>query len=312
MRAPHASFRLITIAVAAIGFASFNAQAAESAFPTASGASSSSSNVIQAQPAQSAAPSVNNEVFNAARTKCETAVPSGKASGDICVEAAALLLGTDLPDAYREMSEELRIKFALRLLERAVDGSNIARGRAYAARRDGTQQRLVELGPSATVKVLDAVVLEDLLNDVLDRELRQVVELARVGDAVAGFRHRQGALNDGEVGFRHGVRFDEHCAVGGNVREDVPREDVTLLLALLADVVDVSKLAELDEGLHVGAQYVGELAAVEIATEAVYSPNLTCHVARLLVARPATMASPLAFVDNRSDLAPSRGHLCNG
>ena len=131
MRAPHASFRLITIAVAAIGFASFNAQAAESAFPTASGASSSSSNVIQAQPAQSAAPSVNNEVFNAARTKCETAVPSGKASGDICVEAAALLLGTDLPDAYREMSEELRIKFALRLLERAVDGSNIARGRAY-------------------------------------------------------------------------------------------------------------------------------------------------------------------------------------
>jgi len=129
MRAHQAAFRLVSIAIAALGFASLNAVAADSAFPTTPGPSKNEP--IMAIPGQTAAPSVNNEAFKAAREKCETEVPSGKSSGDVCVNAAALLLGTDLPDAYREMSEELRIKFALRLLERGVDSSNTARGRAY-------------------------------------------------------------------------------------------------------------------------------------------------------------------------------------
>ena len=169
----------------------------------------------------------------------------------------------------------------------AVGVERDSRRRGAAARRDDAQQRLVELGPSSSVEVLDAIVLQDLLDDVFDRELRQVVELARVRDRVAGFRHRQGALNDGEVGLRHRVGFDEDSASRRDVREHVPSEGVTLLLALLRDVVNVSELTELDERLHVSAQYVGKLTAVEVAAEAVNSPNLTCHVARLLM-----LASP--------------------
>jgi hypothetical protein len=129
MHARQISFRLIRIAVAAIGLASLNAQAAESAIPGSPGPFNAYS--IPAEPAKSAAPGINNEAFKAARATCEADVPSGKASGDVCVYAAALLLGTDLPDEFREMSEELRIKFSLRLLERGVDSSNVARGRAY-------------------------------------------------------------------------------------------------------------------------------------------------------------------------------------
>ncbi|MCX7141797.1 MAG: hypothetical protein NT123_12080 [Proteobacteria bacterium] len=42
-----------------------------------------------------------------------------------------MLLATETPDEYREMSETQRIKIALRLLEKGVDSSNIAAGRAY-------------------------------------------------------------------------------------------------------------------------------------------------------------------------------------
>ena len=55
----------------------------------------------------------------------------GKASGDICAEAAAILVSNDLPDEFREVKEDQRIKIALRLLERGVDSSNLARSRAY-------------------------------------------------------------------------------------------------------------------------------------------------------------------------------------
>lgn len=80
---------------------------------------------------QPSGPSANNDTFRKLRAQCETEVPSGKANGDICAEAAALLVGSDIPDQYREVSEELRIKLALRLLERGVDSSNLARARAY-------------------------------------------------------------------------------------------------------------------------------------------------------------------------------------
>jgi hypothetical protein len=93
---------------------------------------------IESKPASTAAytappagPSINNEAFRKLRTQCEKEVPMGKASGDVCVEAAALLVSADLPDEFREVKEDQRIKIALRLLERGVDNSNLARARAY-------------------------------------------------------------------------------------------------------------------------------------------------------------------------------------
>jgi hypothetical protein len=74
---------------------------------------------------------VNNEAFAKLRTRCETEVSCGKAGGDICAEAAGLLLGVDPPDAFREVNEVQRVKIALRLLERGVDSSNLARAVAY-------------------------------------------------------------------------------------------------------------------------------------------------------------------------------------
>ena len=156
-------------------------------------------------------------------------------------------------------------------------GEQRDRRRRGAADRDGAQKRLVELGPRGAVKVLDRVVLKDFLDDVLDRELRQVVELARVRDAVAGLSDRQGALRDRKVRLWHRVRLDQHRTCGCYVREHVPGEGIALLLALLADVMHVSELTELDERLYVGAKDVRELAAVKKAAEAVYSPDLTCH-----------------------------------
>ena len=80
---------------------------------------------------QPSGPSAFNESFKKLRTQCEKEVPMGKASGDICAQAAAILVGNDLPDEFRETKEDQRIKIALRLLERGVDSSNIARARAY-------------------------------------------------------------------------------------------------------------------------------------------------------------------------------------
>ena len=80
---------------------------------------------------QPSGPSAYNESFKLLRTQCEKDVPIGKASGDICAQAAAILVGNDLPDEFRETKEDQRIKIALRLLERGVESSNIARARAY-------------------------------------------------------------------------------------------------------------------------------------------------------------------------------------
>ena len=92
---------------------------------------SASTAYCQQDTAQPQKPSTNNESFKKLRAQCETEVSCGKASGDICADAAALLLGDDPPDEFREKSEAQRAKIALRLLERGVDSSNIARGRAY-------------------------------------------------------------------------------------------------------------------------------------------------------------------------------------
>jgi hypothetical protein len=76
-------------------------------------------------------PSANNELFATLRTQCETDVSCGKASGDICANAAAVLLGDDPPDALRNLTQIQKNKIALRLLERGVDSSNLAAGRAF-------------------------------------------------------------------------------------------------------------------------------------------------------------------------------------
>lgn len=118
----------VAAVAAAAGLSAFKAQA-QNAFPVEPGLQSSPS-----QPAytpQPTAPSKNAEAFKALRATCETEVPAGKANGDVCVEAINLLFSADIPDQFREMSEDQRIRIALRLLERGVDSSNLARARAY-------------------------------------------------------------------------------------------------------------------------------------------------------------------------------------
>ena len=73
----------------------------------------------------------NDEKFKMLRARCENDVGCGKASGDVCAEAAGLLmLETDVPAAYADIASTLRTRLALRLLERGVDSSNLAAARA--------------------------------------------------------------------------------------------------------------------------------------------------------------------------------------
>jgi hypothetical protein len=74
---------------------------------------------------------LNNEIFKTLKAQCDTEVPLGKANGDICANAAAILLGEDPPDEFRDMNEGQKVKIALRLLEKGVDSSDLAKGRAY-------------------------------------------------------------------------------------------------------------------------------------------------------------------------------------
>ena len=123
MHASKSSFHPVSMVIAAACFAALSARADTTTYDTKPATATPS--------AQSAGPSPRNDAFRKLRAQCETEVPSGKANGDVCVDAAALLVGSDLPDEFREMNEEQRVKIALRLLERGVDSSNRARGRAY-------------------------------------------------------------------------------------------------------------------------------------------------------------------------------------
>jgi hypothetical protein len=119
------------IAMAAAGCLSApGAWAAESAFPQEPGLSSGQPGQAVG-PAQSVVASKNNELFKQLRETCDKEVPIGKASPEACVDAAAILVGGDLPDEFREFKEDQRIKIALRLLERATEHSDLARARAY-------------------------------------------------------------------------------------------------------------------------------------------------------------------------------------
>jgi hypothetical protein len=76
-------------------------------------------------------PSINNDKYRQLRETCDREVPLGKANPQACLDAASILVSGDLPDEFREVKEDQRIKIALRLLEKAVDHSDAARGRAF-------------------------------------------------------------------------------------------------------------------------------------------------------------------------------------
>ena len=76
------------------------------------------------------APSANNAAYQTFKLQCEAAT-CGKNNGDVCVQAADILLGQDPPDHLRELSRTQRAKIALRLLEKGLDSSNLAKARAY-------------------------------------------------------------------------------------------------------------------------------------------------------------------------------------
>ena len=111
------------------------------------------------QPVQRTGPSLNNDKYRQLKTQCERDVQCGKASADACVEAAALLVGDDLPDEIREVREDQRVKIALRLLERGVDRSSVAQGRAY-----DWYNRIGFLGMSAYADPYRAAELMEMMN----------------------------------------------------------------------------------------------------------------------------------------------------
>lgn len=128
MHARQSLFHFAFVIIAALCCVSLTAQA-QTTLPTAN----EPAPVSAAQPT---AASPNNEKFRQLKAQCEADVPPGKLNGDICVDAAMLLLGdpqlgSDVPDEFRDMKEDHRIKIALRLFERGVASSNLARARAY-------------------------------------------------------------------------------------------------------------------------------------------------------------------------------------
>ncbi len=134
---------------------------------------------------QPSGPSANNESFKRLRAQCEQEVPSGKASGDICVQAAAILISGDLPDEFREVKEDQRIKIALRLLERGVDSSNLARGRAYDYyNRIGFLGMSTYADPYRAKELMDMMVQSDYAGGTL-RRIRSQTTLLSFGASEA-------------------------------------------------------------------------------------------------------------------------------
>ncbi len=109
-------------------------------------------------------PSANNDAYTLLKTRCETEVNSGKSSGDVCAEAAALLLGSDPPDHLRELASVTRTKIALRLLERGVDTSNLAAARAYDL------YNKVDIGGFLTGSVADSYRAAELMDLMVKRK----------------------------------------------------------------------------------------------------------------------------------------------
>jgi hypothetical protein len=128
MHARQSLFHFVSVILAALSCVPLTAQA-QTTLPTANEPAPVSA-------MQSTAPSPNNEKFKQLKAQCEADVPPSKVNGDTCVDAGMLLLGdpqlgTDVPDEFRDMKEDQRVKIALRLFELGVPSSNLARSRAY-------------------------------------------------------------------------------------------------------------------------------------------------------------------------------------
>ncbi len=178
-------------------------------FSAAALADTTTERIQQTTPAytpQPTGPSVNNDSFKKLRAQCEKDVPPGKASGDVCVEAAAILVGNDLPDEFRESKEDQRIKIALRLLERGVDSSNLARGRAY-----DYYNRIGFLGMSTYADPYRAKELMDMM-----------VESGYSGGTLRRIRSQTTILSFGasETEKREGCANAKKILAGGNLDAD--------------------------------------------------------------------------------------------
>jgi len=76
-------------------------------------------------------PGRNNELFKKLRAQCETEVACGNGNPDVCIQATEIVLGSEPPDEFRDLLDAQKVKISLRLLEKAVEKSDRAAGRAY-------------------------------------------------------------------------------------------------------------------------------------------------------------------------------------
>lgn len=153
-------------------------------------------------------PSANNDVYTALKTRCETEVASGKASGDVCAEAAAVLLGNDPPDHLRELAAVTKSKIALRLLERGVDSSNLAAARAY------DMYNKTDVGGFLTGGVADSYRAAELM-DIMTKRNYPGAELRKARSSVSLF-----AFGTAETEKRQHCDFAKKMIASGKLDAD--------------------------------------------------------------------------------------------
>src|SRR5512139_315918 len=184
----------------------------------------------------------------------------------------------------------------------AVSGqSNSCRGSTCS--RHNTQLGSVKLSYGSGIEPLGSIVFQHFIDDCLHRVIRQVVQLARVRNAVAGFLNCQGALNNSEVSFWHGVGFSQGRASSGrHVLIHIPVECVTLLFALEGSVFYIAKLTELCHRLNCHSQFFRQVVTIHKTTEAIRSPDLSRHGIS-----PLSLSASLAHIFN--DVCGALGFL---
>ena len=142
------------------------------------------------RPIAAPAPGPNDEKFKVLRARCENDVGCGKSSGDVCAEAAALvLLENDLPSVLFEMPTILRTRLALRLLERGVDSSNLAAAKAFDIydKADLIGIRNAAMPDAFRAKELEEILTKRAYPGMALRKARSTVSIFSLG-ATAGER----------------------------------------------------------------------------------------------------------------------------
>lgn len=126
------------------------------------------------------APSANNTAYKTFKSQCEAAV-CGKENGDVCVQAADILLGQDPPDNLRDLSKSQRAKIALRLLEKGLDSSNLAKARAYELYDESAMFGMIPYpDPYRAAEILDMMVASSYPGGIL-RKARKSIGAFAVG-----------------------------------------------------------------------------------------------------------------------------------